>query len=152
MHQPGCIQSLGAAGIHSAAQPYHKLDSKGASTQIAKQNVELQCLMPNCPGRIRDVTLERGKGKAGKAGNSEVWYTAKWHTDALAAAERAKREAAEKARREEVRFWKCVLLRLRVHSGCGEQMQAMGRATQCAVPPNVLHVLSICARVVWRYL
>jgi hypothetical protein len=97
-HHPSCMHDLCAlSGIHSPAQPWGKLDSRGSSAQVSKQDIALVCLLEGCGGRIRQTVLEKDKGTKG---NLEVWYHAKWHQHELAAEERRKQEEAEARERE----------------------------------------------------
>lgn len=92
MHQE-CVRRLCTGGFHNEAQPWGKMDAKNTAQKLSKQDVAFQCLVPGCGGRIRETTLERGKGVKGH--KEEFWYRAAWHQGELKAASEAnaKREA-----------------------------------------------------------
>ena len=98
LHQPGCVNALmWNANIHDIkTAPWGKMNEKKTSQQLSKQDVELRCLMAGCDGRVQFTVLERDKGTKDK---NEEWYTAKWHTDAVEAEARKKKEEEEAKQR-----------------------------------------------------
>ena len=66
LHHPTCVSKLVNSGIHSAEQPWRKMDSKGTAQVVAKQNIKLRCLGHGCSGHVIKISVEKEKGTKDK--------------------------------------------------------------------------------------